>query len=96
MPSSVTEAANSAVREIFTNGTIDAEDSPTPYDKVILKTVHGTYKTITGKEKLAFAKRAAENGITTTICCFIEIKCVNSLATTYLKKSVRVSVLFNL
>ena len=38
MPSSAIEAANSAVGEIFTDGTID-EDSPTPCDKVTLKTV---------------------------------------------------------
>ena len=66
--------------------------SPTPYDKVTLKTVRGIYQTFTGKE---FAKRATENGIAVTICCFIKIKCVNSLATIS-KKSVRVSVLFNL
>jgi len=66
MPSSAIEAANSAVREIFTDGTID-EDSPTPCDKVTLKTVRGTYQTFTDKEKAEFAKRAAENGITATI-----------------------------
>jgi len=33
MPSSAIEVANSAVCEIFTDGTID-EDSPTPCDKV--------------------------------------------------------------
>jgi len=38
MPSSAIEAANSTVFEIFTNGTID-EDSPTPCNKVTLKTV---------------------------------------------------------
>ena len=65
MPSSAIEAANSAVREIFTDGTID-EDSPTTCDKVTLKTVRGTYQTFTDK-KAEFAKRAAENGITATI-----------------------------
>jgi len=33
MPSSAIETANSTVREIFTNGTIN-EDNPTPCDKV--------------------------------------------------------------
>ena len=63
MQSSAIEAANSAVREIFTDGTID-EDSPTPCNKVTLKTVRGTYQMFTDKEK---AKRAAKNGITGTI-----------------------------
>ena len=66
MTSSAIEAANSAVREIFTDDTID-EDSPTPCDKVTLKTVRGTYQTFTDKEKVEFAKRVAENGITATI-----------------------------
>ena len=38
MPSSAIEAANSAVREIFTDSTI-YEDSSTPCNKVTLKTV---------------------------------------------------------
>ena len=45
MPSSATEligAANSAIHEIFTNGTIN-EDSPIPCDKMTLKTVCETY-----------------------------------------------------
>ena len=66
MPSSAIEAANSAVREIFTDGTFD-EDSPTPSNKVTLKIVRGTYQMFTDKEKAEFVKRAAENGMTATI-----------------------------
>jgi len=51
------------MHEIFTDGTI-YEDSPTPCNKVTLKTVCGTYQTFTYKEKAEFAKRVAENGIT--------------------------------
>ena len=48
-------------------------------DKVTLKTVRGTYQTFTDKEKAKFAKRAAENGITTTICYFIKIEGVKNV-----------------
>ena len=50
IPSSAIEAANSAVREIFTYGTID-EDSPTPCDKVTLKTVRETYQSLLTKKR---------------------------------------------
>ena len=46
MPSSGIEAANSAVCEFFTYGTIDEdedEENTTACPKVTLKTVHGTY-----------------------------------------------------
>jgi len=44
MPSLAIEATNSAVHEIFTNGTID-EDSPTPEDSLatILKNIHKSF-----------------------------------------------------
>ena len=56
MTSSAIEAANSAVQEIFTYiySTID-EDSSTPCNKVMLKTVRGTYYIFTDKEKAEFA-----------------------------------------
>ena len=72
------DAANSAVRGVFTDGTIN-EDSPTPCDKVTLTTVHGTYQTFTDKEKAEYAKRAAENGITATIWYFMKIKGVKNV-----------------
>ena len=67
IPSSAIEAANSAVREILPMALSMKTCSPTPCDKVTLKTVCGTYQTFTDKQKAEFAKRAAENGITTTI-----------------------------
>jgi len=44
MPSLAIEAANSVVREIFTDGTID-EDSPTPEDSLatISKNIHKSF-----------------------------------------------------
>ena len=75
MLSSAIVTADSVVCEIFIDDTVD-EDSPTPCDKVTVKTVHGTHQVFTDKEK---AKRAAENEITATIHYFIKIKDVNSL-----------------
>ena len=46
MPSSAIEAANSAVWDFFTYGTIDEdedEENTTACHEVALKTVHGTY-----------------------------------------------------
>ena len=68
MPSSAIEAANSAVREILTNKPID-EDSPTPC-KITSKAVRGTYQIFSDKEKAELARRAAEQGITSTIRYF--------------------------
>ena len=64
-----TIAANSAVREILANKPID-EDSPSPCYKVMLKAVHGIYQVFTDKEKAELVRRAAEHGITPTICYF--------------------------
>ena len=64
-----TIAANSAVREILANKPID-EDSPSPCYKVMLKAVHGIYQVFTDKEKAELVRRAAEHGITSTICYF--------------------------
>ena len=69
--SSAIEDDNSAVRGIFTDGTIN-EGNPTPCDQVTLNTVRGTYQMLPNKEKAEFAKRAAENGITATIRYFIK------------------------
>ena len=73
MPSSTIQAANSAVREILTNNPID-EDSPIPCSKTTLKTVRGTYQIFTDKEKVELARRAAEQGITSTIRYFTKIE----------------------
>ena len=73
MPSSAIEAANSVVREILTNNPID-EDSPIPCSKIMLKTVRGTYQINTDKEKAKLARRAAEQGITSTIRYFTKIE----------------------
>ena len=54
-PSSAIEDVNSAVREIFTYGMI-GEDSPTPCNEAIFKTVCGTCQTFTDKENTEFAK----------------------------------------
>ena len=50
IPSSDIKAANSAVREFLTNKPID-EDSPTPCNKITLKTVRGTCQIFSDKEK---------------------------------------------
>ena len=55
MPGSVIEAANSATLEIYTDSSID-EDSPTPRDKVKLKTICGKYQMFTDKEKAEFVR----------------------------------------
>ena len=49
------------------------EDSPSPCNKIMLKAVHRTYLVFTDKEKAELARRAAEHGITLTICYFTKI-----------------------
>ena len=62
MPSSVIEATNSAVCEIFTDDTND-EDSPTPCNKVTLKTDVEHTKHLLTKKRLNLQKSSQKRNI---------------------------------
>ena len=58
--------ANGAIREMLANNPID-KDSPIPYNKVMLKAVHGTCHVFTDKAKAELGRIAAKHNITSTM-----------------------------
>ena len=67
-----TIAANSAVREILVNNSIN-KDSPSPCNKIMPKAVCGTYKVFIDIEKAELAIRVTEHGIISIIHYFTKI-----------------------